>query len=75
MVKELLAITVDLQNLIDTLLNKFTLSKTLRILSWINRFFNCRNSKVSDPLTADKVLVQIKFLIKSEKTCRIAPRI
>ena len=58
MVKELLAITVDLQNPIDTFLNKFTSSKTLRILSWINRFFNnCRNSKVSGPLTADKVLV------------------
>ena len=68
MVKELLAITVGLQNLIDTLLNKFSSSKTLRILSWINYFFNnCRNSKVGGPLTTDKVLVQRKFLGKREK--------
>ena len=46
--------TVDLQNLIDTLLNKFTLRKPLGILSWINRFLNnCRKSKVSGRLTAD----------------------
>ena len=38
MVKELLATTANLQNVIDTLLNKFALHKTLRILSWINRF-------------------------------------
>ena len=68
MVKGLLATTVDLQNPIDTLLNKFTLRKRLRILSWINRFLNnCRKSKVSGPLTADNVLVQRKFLIKREQ--------
>ena len=33
MVKELLATTVNSQNPIDTLLNKLTLRKTLRILS------------------------------------------
>ena len=33
MVKELLATTDELQNLIDTLLNKFILRKTLRTLS------------------------------------------
>ena len=66
MVKELLT-TADLQNSIDTLSNKFTLRKTLRILNWINRFLNnCRKSKVSGPLTADKVLAQKKFLIKRE---------
>ena len=64
MVKELLT-TADLQNSIDTLLNKFTLRKTLRILSWINRFLNnCRKSKVSGPLTANKVLVQIEIFYK-----------
>ena len=68
MVKELLATTVDLQNPIDTLLNKFTLRKTLRILSWINRFLNnCRKSKVSGLPTDDKVLVQRKFFIKREQ--------
>ena len=57
-----------MQNPIDTLLNKFTLRKTLRILCWINRFLNnCRKNKVSGPLTADKVLVQRKFLIKREQ--------
>ena len=67
MVNALLATTVDLQNSIDTLLNKFTLRKMLRILSWINRFLNnCRKSKVSGPLTADKVLVQRNFLVKRE---------
>ena len=67
MVKELLATTIDLQNPIYTSLNKFTLRKTLRILSWINRFLNsCKKSKVSGPLT-DKVLVQKKFLIKREQ--------
>ena len=67
-VKELLATTVDLQNPIDTLLNKFTLLKTLRILSWINRFLsNWRKTRVSGPLTAEKVLVQRKFLIKREQ--------
>ena len=54
-----------MKNPIDTLLNKFTLRKTLKILSWINRFLkNCRKSKVSGPLTADTVLLQRKFLIK-----------
>ena len=68
MVKELLATTADSQNPIDTFLNKFTLRKTLRILCWINRFLNnCRKNKVSGPLTADKVLVQRKFLIKREQ--------
>ena len=38
------------------------------ILSWINRFLNnCRKSKVSDPQTGEKVLVQRKFLIKREQ--------
>ena len=65
MVNELLVTTIYLQNPIDTLLNKFTLRKTLRILSWINRFLKkCRKSKVSGPLTAEKVLLQGKFLIK-----------
>ena len=57
MVKELLATTDELQNPIDTLLNKFILRKTLRILSW----------KVSGPLAADKVSVQRKFFIKREQ--------
>ena len=68
MVKELQATTIDLQNPIYTLLNKFTLHKTLRILSCINRFLiNCRKSKVSGPLTPGKFLVQRKFLIKREQ--------
>ena len=67
-VKELLATNVDLQNPIDTLLNKFTLPKTLRILSWISCFLHsCKKSKVSGPLTAEKVLVQRKILIKREQ--------
>ena len=57
-----------MQNPIDALLNKFTLRKTLRILSWINRFLNnCRKSKVSGPITAKKVLVQRNFLIKKDQ--------
>ena len=68
MVNELLVTTIYLQNPIDTLLNKFTLRKTLRILSWIDRFLNnCTKSKVSRPLTADKFLAQRKFLIKREQ--------
>ena len=44
--KELLA-TVDLQNPIDTLLNKSASRKVLRILSWVDRFLNkCRKSKL-----------------------------
>ena len=54
-----------MQNPIDTLLNKFTLRKTLRILSWINRFLNyCRKSKVSGLLANEKAFVQRNFLIK-----------
>ena len=72
MVKELLAITVDLQNPIDTLSNKFTLRKMLRISSWINQLLNnCRKSKVSGPLTADTFLVQRKFLVKREQNLYI----
>ena len=57
-----------MQNSIDTLLNKCTLSKILRVLSWVNRFLNnCRKSKVRGPLTTEKVLVQGKFLIKREQ--------
>ena len=52
----------------DTLLNKFNLRKTIRILSGANHFLNtCRKSKVSGPLTTEKVLVQRKFLIKREQ--------
>ena len=69
MVIELLPTTADLLNPIDTLLNKFTLRKTLRILCWVNRFLNnCGKNKVSGPLTADKILVQRKFLIKREQS-------
>ena len=68
MVTKLLATTIDLQNPVDTLLNIFPLRKTLRILSWINRFLtNCTKSKFIGPPTADKVLVQTKFLIKREQ--------
>ena len=68
MVNEKLATTVDLQNPIDTLLTKFTLRKTLRILSWINCFLsNCRKNKVIGSPTTDEVLVQRKFLIKREQ--------
>ena len=57
MVNKLLATTIELQNTIDTLLNKLTSRKTLTILSRINRFLNnYKKSKVSGPLTADKVL-------------------
>ena len=70
-VKELLATTVDLKNPIDALLNKFTLLKTLKILSGINRFLsNCRKTKVAGPLTAEKVLAQRKYLIKSKRTTK-----
>ena len=58
MVHELLVTTVDLQNPVDTLLNKFTLRKTLRILSWINRFSNnCRKSKHTRHATSWQRLV------------------
>ena len=40
MVNKLLATTIELQNTIDTLLNKLTSRKTLTILSRINRFLN-----------------------------------
>ena len=64
MVTKLLATTIDLQNPVDTL-NIFTLRKTL---SWINHFLNnCTKSKVIGPPTADKDLVQTKFLIKREQ--------
>ena len=54
-------------NVIEKKKNNVTLRKTLAILSWINRFLdNCRKSKVSGPLTAQKVLVQSKVLIKRE---------
>ena len=75
-VKKLLATTLDLQNAVDTLLNKFTLRKTLRILSCINHFrSNCRKSKGNGPLTTEKVLVQGTFLIKKNKTCIVIPTV
>ena len=50
------------------LLNKLILRKTLRIISWVNRFLNnCRKRKVSGPLATEKVLLQRKFLIKIEQ--------
>ena len=68
-VKEILAATIiNLEHPVDTLLNKFTLHKTLRILSWVNRFIhNCRKNKISGPLTTEEVLVQKKLLIKREQ--------
>ena len=52
----------------DTLINKFTLRKKLKIISWINCFLNnCRKSKVSGPLTPEKALAQRKFLIKRDQ--------
>ena len=49
-------------------MNKFTLRKTLRILSWVNGFLhNCRENKVRDSQTSERFLVQKKFFIKREQ--------
>ena len=52
----------------DKLLSKFSLLKTLRILSWISRFLsNTRKHRLKGPLTTNELLKQRKLIIRKVK--------
>ena len=66
-IKTVMKATVQRKSdVIDDLLEKTVLWKTVRILAWVKRFaVNCRRSKrISGPLTTAETENQLKFLIK-----------
>ena len=55
-VKEMLTVTVRSETIYDKLLVKYHMLKTLRILSWIKRFFNsCKKQQVRGPLRSSEI--------------------
>ena len=49
----------------DTLLSKFSLLKTVRVLSWISRFLsNSRNDRLKGLLTTNELMKQRKVIIR-----------
>ena len=65
--KEVMKVAIPQKvDFIDSLLEKFQLSKTVRILAWVKRFINVfvRGKKVDGPLTTEEVQEQMQFLIK-----------
>ena len=64
-IKEILATILTKENMFDTLLSKFSLLKTLRVLSWISRFLsNSRNDRLKGPLTTNELMKQRKLIIR-----------
>ena len=65
-ITEILAYILTTENMFDKLLSKFSLLKTLRVLSWISRFLsNSRKDRLKGPLTTNKLLKQRKFIIRT----------
>ena len=64
-IKEVLKLSVDSSDDFKDLLNKLSLWKFLRVMSWVNRFIqNCRNQNIRGPLTSDETMRQRKFWIR-----------
>ncbi|XP_028405809.1 uncharacterized protein LOC114528390 [Dendronephthya gigantea] len=67
MMREVMKVTIQKEaDFIDCLLEKFGLTKTVRILAWVTRFidnFVC-GKKVNGPLVTEETQKQMKFLIK-----------
>ena len=67
-VKEILAATVSSEIIYDKLLVKYTMLKTLRILSWIKRLLtNCKKQQERGPLISSEIENQREFLTKEEQ--------
>ena len=64
---ELVVTTIEKNNSLDKLLEKFGLWKVLRVSAWINRFINCIKTKVRGLLTTTKIEKHKKFWIKREQ--------
>ena len=66
LIKEVTATTIIQKDKIDKLLNKFTLTKTTRILAWIYRFMkNSRGYKCKGPITTEEIAKQRMHIIKT----------
>ena len=66
-IKQVLAVSLETTNVLDQLLMKHDLWKTLRVTAWIARFgFNARhrNQKRKGPLTTAEIEKQTEFWIK-----------
>ena len=64
--KEILATTLTTENIFDKLLSKFSLLKTLRVLSWMSRFLsNSRKHRLKGPLTTNELLKQRKLITEN----------
>ena len=60
-----MATTSATENIFDKLLSKFSLLKTLGVLSWIGCFLsNFRKHRLKDPLTANELLKQRKLIFR-----------
>lgn len=76
-IKDILAITVDSNEERDTLLEKYSLWKSLRIKCWVNRFItNCKRSldeRIKGPLATMEIEEQMHLLIqRAQETCETA---
>ena len=67
-VKEILSVIFLSETIYDKLLKKYPILKTLRILSWIRRFFtNCKKLQMGGPLKSSEREKQREFRIKEEQ--------
>ena len=64
-IKEILAFALTTENMFDKLLSKFSLLKTLEVLSWISCFLSIsRKHSLKSPLTNNEFLKQRKLIIR-----------
>jgi hypothetical protein len=69
MVKEVMKVTIPKEaDFVDSLLEKFQLSKTVRVLAWVKRFIDnlLYDKKVNGPLATEEM--QKQFLIKQAQS-------
>jgi hypothetical protein len=67
MVKEVMKVTIPKEaDFVNSLLEKFRLSKTVRVLAWVKRFIDnlVYGKKVNGPLATEEMQKQMQFLIK-----------
>ncbi len=67
MVKEVMKVTIPKEaDFVDSLLEIFQLSKTVRVLAWVKRFIDnlIYGKKVNGPLATEEMQKQMQFVIK-----------
>ena len=71
MVKEVMKVTIPKEaDFVNSLLEKFRLSKTVRVLAWVKRFIDnlAYGKKVNGPLATEEMQKQMQFLIKQAQS-------